>query len=1657
MNILKRNKSKNILVKRIQEENNKIYERLKNENKEVTRYSDISAQFFLNTYSPNNIIGHLYNLYRNNKYNDFRDKLDNEMLENIFENINNFVDILKKFEVKKILLICSDYPGYGGAATNCHNLQQFFLENEIYSYSVFWNWQTERNKKYETNKDYTICDENELESKLKKLHFAPDIIILKNSINKNINLLNIWKSAKIIFLVPGVFHNHLNQDWRTFSDYTVTNNFINNNIIDQINHSHLTLCNSTHTRIILRYMCSHLLRSYVRIGTFYSTFVPYLNKKITIDSNFINKKYDYGLIISDFNRPIKNAECSIKFLKDKQNVILIGKNSSKYEKYGFDCIENVSHKNMINYYKKIKCIVQHSFYESCSNVKIESLFNGCLFINNNNKTSLTNLNEKYPFIKYYELDISKNYEFEKKKYYIIGNITHFYNSADVYNLFIFDKINAYVINNTVTNNLIFFIYLENDLSVQGNDLYKLCLLNKESIGVLIQKYSTNELIDMYYNFGKYNIDKTILGISLFYDEYINNKERKYNKQLYLYIYSYYYGNNDTKEYIDKIKNSLNDVNLFHSNSALIISKSLVGYGGVQKTTRQLVQLLDKKYNIDILSARYLKEDGRDKNDDDYEDFLTIMYERQDYYSNYFNLYYNINYDFPNCFLIKTNHKQKIEQVINNTNYEIIVNNKLNNVLEYDIKKQITYICHNSMDPLNKLILTHESKIDKLLVINNFHKNLLINNGFNKPIFLYNNYVNVPNNVKASKNEFNFNIAFIGRITKEKNVQLLIDGVNLYNKKNVNITLFIIGDGDEELVNLNSNIKLMGRLDFSEIVNIYKKIDYVISASVTEGKPFSILEALCYGIPCIHSNINGIDEIITNNINGYTFDLNNYETIKYDMTFDNLEKIFDDDYKDDNMMNIKRVLKIAYNSGIKNWNKMSQNSNKFMNNYNSKEKCENDNLSILENKKTQNKEKIFINFKPNQNISYGGGNIFTSYINDYLSNNYSITYELDKNIKIFLIIDPFKDTNFKKYSLLDVINYKNKYKLNSKIIVRVNDCDVTRDVVDINKSRENEIIKNHEFIDYYIFNSHFIKNYYIEKFKKQNIVLNNNYKVIVNGCDQTIFKNLNIQKNKHVNIVTHHWSNNINKGYNTYLRLWNWCKDVRNKHFAFIGKNIPEMFREVPIDGPFHGNKLNQELNKYQIYITDSKNDSCPNHVLEAISAGLPVLYSNVDGGAKELCEMAPYPVGEIYHTFKDMTKKIDKIINNYSFYTSNIKKSLYVYNINTCINKYNNSFLLNLYNFTTNIKLNYKNNILKINSTHNNNYILIDDVSIRLMKGENILALNNSCKNIISSCDTFDIYEFTSYKLNNDKVNVLLCSDNNYLVGLFATLNSLIQNTKYIENIHFNFMIPIENTINFSKLMIDFEDKLNITLNKSIIYIDQNIIDPILFKSKCYGGGGHLLNVANFSRLLIGEFMEYNKLLYLDSDSIVQYDIIEKVLFFDMKYDMYSCCANKVNNNNEREIVIKYDKLLNFDNNISKLLGIKINPNDYAYMGAPFLTNCNAWKKKYNEIINIIKIHNNTQDGLYKLFTMSIQNILFYNKTGNINEVFKVLQDLGSKRKKWEISDTIHSYVIDWSGIYKPWYNNGLYRNLWLPYDIMNLNNNYSNVENKKNVIEKFN
>ena len=299
-------------------------------------------------------------------YEDNIMEMTDNKLELIYKNINNFYNkYIIKF--KKILFICGDYPGYGGAATNCYNLQTFFESKNKITYGFYFNFEDSKNKKYKHFKNYEI---NNIEN-ISKIKFNPDLIILKSPTNIKY-LKTIFNNIPIIYLIGGIYNNSLDINYMLLNTRELQYKYINNRVLYQISLADISFTNSLHTSKILKYFYN------INTNVFYSSYVNYFNTKPIIDKNFENRKYEYGLIVSNFDtRPIKNVEKSINFLKDKENVILIGKNSSKYKDLGFECVELVDNKEMQDYYKKIKCIVQDSHYESCSNVMVESLFNGC--------------------------------------------------------------------------------------------------------------------------------------------------------------------------------------------------------------------------------------------------------------------------------------------------------------------------------------------------------------------------------------------------------------------------------------------------------------------------------------------------------------------------------------------------------------------------------------------------------------------------------------------------------------------------------------------------------------------------------------------------------------------------------------------------------------------------------------------------------------------------------------------------------------------------------------------------------------------------------------------------------------------------------------------------------------------------------------------------------------------------------------------------------------------------------------------------------------------------------------------------------------------------------------------------------------------------------
>lgn len=121
------------------------------------------------------------------------------------------------------------------------------------------------------------------------------------------------------------------------------------------------------------------------------------------------------------------------------------------------------------------------------------------------------------------------------------------------------------------------------------------------------------------------------------------------------------------------------------------------------------------------------------------------------------------------------------------------------------------------------------------------------------------------------------IGNVGRFSKEKNHEFLIDIFLEIKRKKNNSKLLLVGDGEtiskiKDKVTLNGiedSVIFLGRRN--DISSILQAIDIFISTSLFEGFGISLIEAQCSGLLTISSDIVPDEVKVTDNI--YTYSLN----------------------------------------------------------------------------------------------------------------------------------------------------------------------------------------------------------------------------------------------------------------------------------------------------------------------------------------------------------------------------------------------------------------------------------------------------------------------------------------------------------------------------------------------------------------------------------------------------------------------------------------------------------------------------------------------------------------------------------------------------------------------------------------------------------------
>lgn len=202
-------------------------------------------------------------------------------------------------------------------------------------------------------------------------------------------------------------------------------------------------------------------------------------------------------------------------------------------------------------------------------------------------------------------------------------------------------------------------------------------------------------------------------------------------------------------------------------------------------------------------------------------------------------------------------------------------------------KMIAHVHNNRPDfrkkSLNSILfnfIVKKKKISKIFWVSNscFNDYVFKENVREKSLVL-NNIINQDEIIEKSKKaelSEKSDIAFLGRITYQKNPQRLVSIIGKIAEVYPKIKVAIIGDGDlmdeckklAEELKLQDNIKFYGFLTNS--FGLLKNSKLFLMSSRFEGNPMCILEAETLGLPIIAPEISELKTTVIDGVSGYLY-------------------------------------------------------------------------------------------------------------------------------------------------------------------------------------------------------------------------------------------------------------------------------------------------------------------------------------------------------------------------------------------------------------------------------------------------------------------------------------------------------------------------------------------------------------------------------------------------------------------------------------------------------------------------------------------------------------------------------------------------------------------------------------------------------------------
>ena len=784
--------------------------------------------------------------------------------------IKNEYDKLKDY---KILITSTQYPGYGGAATNAYGLLKFLKEKGINVCGIFYDNSAIKNNinvdmdniggvyktrlmrydRYFYNGLMRECTTSIYKSMkdeiIQFLNGEPDISISFNYVAPIVTKYMFPSVINIYAVTGSSYLTHLPEPFIDYIQKDHTETFLHQNTIEKVclNISDYILFNTNIMKNVFT-KCYPLFK--YKFCQFPLDLTNMMSYKLV--NTPTERIYDICVITSRFDRDIKN----IKLIKD----IFSDKSISHMKKLAIGLYSNntvgmydnvttfslIEHKKVLEYISQCKILIMPSYFESASIVVREALLNNCLILSSNNIGLSDRLSEFFLC-----KSVLNKKEWIEKIHIIVNNFDVIKN-VTVLEYDQTDKQIVNILDNMYTN---YKPHIKCNILVTSVDTPYIGGSGTNSYRIIkyLRIASNYNVLGMYIDSSENNTDPDNIGMIYKFNPKQENLTDEYIKQFSKHILQ--------ESNIDKI-----DIVFAKNYKSVIITKKMFPHA---------------KIIFSPSGSRF------------YTLYCSDNCKYIDYNTMYNNIENNVEYTYNNNLLLHDYLKQdRVVEVIANDIADIIVTNSL-----------ITYKL------FKKLYSKYKHKLYPPISLSNICDN------------------NTPCKVKK------YDIIFMSYNWKRKvkNIDLLMDIIN--NKRLDTKRILIIGIlNDKYTKKCSKNVSCIGLCNQKQVRLYLRQSNVIVMPSYYDSNPNSIVEAIRSGCKAVLStNIGQYNYIPDECIVKDYYNLNEWiDKIEYTLNMQNF--IYTGPDTTNVIIDIKNCLDYTYNNICLSNSQIEKNKNIFVSIY-----------------------------------------------------------------------------------------------------------------------------------------------------------------------------------------------------------------------------------------------------------------------------------------------------------------------------------------------------------------------------------------------------------------------------------------------------------------------------------------------------------------------------------------------------------------------------------------------------------------------------------------------------------------------------------------------------------------------------------------------------